>query len=115
MSDAGGSSDPKAASTLVVGLIGTILLLAVIVLAQVMFYNVQQMEDQAKLYAPKPKELLQVQAEQLAKISTYRYVNETDGIVAIPIDRAIEIVVAEMKSSPAPATITRAASESEAP
>ena len=109
------NGDPRAGSTLLVGLIGTILLLAVVVLAQVLFYNVQQMEDQTKLYAPRPQALLQAQAEQLAQINTYRYVNQKDGIVAIPIDRAIELYVAEMKSAGHSATMGRPTNGPKAP
>lgn len=82
-----------------------VLTLAVALLAQVLFYNAQRIEDQTKLYAGKPQELADLQAKQLAQINVYRYVDRQKDIVAIPIDRAIELYAAEMKSAPTSSTI----------
>lgn len=95
--------DPPAATTILVGIIGGILLLAVVLVAQVLFYNVQRSEDEVKLYAVRPQELADLQAKQLAEISSYRYVDRAQGVVAVPIDRAIELYVAEQKAPAAPA------------
>lgn len=103
------SGDPPASMTLVIGIIGGILLLALILLTQVLFYNIQRMEDAAKLYAGKPQELADLQSGQLAQINTYRYVDPQRGVVAIPIDRAIELYAREQTSAPAPATIPSSA------
>jgi hypothetical protein len=100
-----GSSDPPASMTVIVGIIGAILLLAVILVTQVLFFNVQRIEDENKLYAARPAELADLQARELAQINTYRYVDREKGVVAIPIDRAIELYADEMKSPPAPTTI----------
>ncbi len=97
--------DPKASSTVVVSIVGTILLLAIVVFAQVLFYSGQRFEDERKRYAPPPAELTQLQSEQLAQITTYRRPPTPDGPYAIPIDRAMELVVAELKSAPAPTII----------
>jgi hypothetical protein len=85
--------------TIVVGLIGAIGLLAVVVLAQVLFFNMQRIEDERKLYAPPPQALLDLQERQLAPISEYRYVDKGAGLVAIPIDRAIPLYVAREKTA----------------
>ncbi len=95
--------DPKSSTTLIAGLIGAIGLLVIVVAAQVLFYNVQRYEDERKLYGIKPRELADLQAAQLAQINGYRYVDRQKGIVAIPIDDAIRLYVAEMKTAP-PAT-----------
>lgn len=98
------ADDPQPRATVVVGIVGVILLLAIVLLTQVIFYNVQRIEDQAKLYqAPRPSAPLQ--AEQLAQISSYRWINEKEGVVAIPIDRAIELYVQRMKTGGAPPTM----------
>jgi hypothetical protein len=97
--------DPPAATTVVVGSVGIILALAVTLLAQVLFYNAQRIEEQTKLYAGKPQELADLQAKQLAQINVYRHVDRQQGIVAIPIDRAIELYAAEMKSAPTSSTM----------
>lgn len=101
----GTGGDPKSSTTLIVGLIGGIGLLVIIVAAQVLFYNIQRYEDERKLYAVKPRELADLQAAQLAEISSYRYVDRTKGVVAIPIDDAIRRYVAEVKTAPTPTTI----------
>jgi hypothetical protein len=97
--------DPPSSLTVVVFLVGAILFLALVLLAQVLFFHVQRSEEQTKVYASTPQELSDLQARQLALINTYRYVSEKDGVVAIPIDRAIERFVAEMKSAPASSTM----------
>jgi hypothetical protein len=89
--------DPQATGTVLVFIIGAILLLAVSVFGIVLFQNVQFYEDQRKLYAAKPQELAQLQAAQLAKINEYRYIDQDQGVVAIPIDEAIELYAAEMQ------------------
>lgn len=104
------SGDPKASTTIVIGVIGAILLLAIIVFTQVLFYNAQRYEDEQKIYASKPQELLKLQTEQLAEINRFRKLDEQKGVVAIPIDLAIECFVAEMKNPRPPATMNVPAS-----
>lgn len=101
--------DPKASTTVVVSIVGGILLLAIVVFAQVLFYSGQRFEDARKRYAPPPAELTQLQSEQLAQITTYRRPAAPDGPYAIPIDRAMELVVSELKSASPPTTIPQPA------
>lgn len=103
MSSTGG--DPKSSTTLIAGLLGAIGLLVIVVAAQVLFYNVQRQEDERKLYAVKLRELADLQAAQLAEINGYRYVDRSKGVVAIPIDDAIRLYVAEMKTAPTTTTM----------
>jgi hypothetical protein len=42
-----------------------------------------------------PEELAGARAEQLERLHTYRWVDEKAGTVAIPIERAMALVVAE--------------------
>lgn len=97
--------DPRSAMTIIVGLIGAIWILAVVLLAQVLFYNVQRVEDETKLYAARPRELADLQAQQLSRINETRWVDQAKGVVAIPIDQAIERYVTEMKSGGTATTI----------
>lgn len=106
--------DPRASLTLVAFLILAILVLAFVVLAQVMFYNMQSIEDQRKVASAKPQELADLQAAQLAQISSYRYINEKAGVVAIPIDRAMEHYAREMKNPWTPPKITAPESQASA-
>lgn len=99
-----GIGDPRASTTLLVGLIGTVLLLAVVLFAQVLFQNAQWLEDQRKIYEPPPRGLLDAQATQLAPISQYAGGPQA-GRVIIPVDRAIELWVDDRKSSSTMPTI----------
>jgi hypothetical protein len=94
----GAEGDPKSSLLIRVGIVGTILMLAAILLAQVLFYSAQRFEDERKLYAAKPQELAQLQAEQLTAIHTYRVLDAGSGIVAIPIDRAIELYARDRRN-----------------
>ena len=98
-------ADPSFSQTVVVFIIGVILFLVIVLAVQVLFYNVQFGEERSKVYAARPQELTELQARQLAQINTYRYVSEKDGLVAIPIDRAIELYVAGVKATPTPTTM----------
>jgi hypothetical protein len=97
--------DPPFSLTIVVFLIGSVVCLVILLFVQVLFFNVQRNEEQAKIYADKPRELAELQARQLGQISTYRYLDPKAGIVAIPIDRAIELYVAEVKAGVVPTTM----------
>ena len=79
----------------VVGLLGAILVFAIIVLLMVVFYRFEA-RQQAELYRQPPAEVSNLVAEQQAKLARYRWVNEEEKIVAIPISRAMDLVVAEL-------------------
>lgn len=92
--------DPNAHMVFTVGLIGAILMLALLIFGVVLFQNVQALETEEKVFAGRPVELTQQQTLQLAAISEYRYISEADGVVAIPIDRAIDLFVARVREDP---------------
>ena len=87
--------DPKSSSTLVVGGVGVILLAVVIILLQVLFYRTSEAERWRKVISQQPEELRRVQAEQLDQLNSYRWIDEQNGVVSIPIDRAMELVIQE--------------------
>lgn len=97
--------DPKTSSTIIVGIVGVILLLAIVLFAVVLFQSVQNIEDQEKIYATHSQALADAQFQQLARITESRWVDEPAGILAIPIEDAIPLYVAKMKSQPAPTTM----------
>ncbi len=95
--------DPRASTTLLVALIGAILLLALVLTAQVVFQNAVWMRANAD--APKSPQLAKSQSEQLAQVSQYRIIDPAKGTVAVPIDEAIRLVVSDLKTNTAPATM----------
>jgi hypothetical protein len=95
-------SDPKSTPTLLVGVVGMILLMVIVLLVEVLYYRTSQAEIERKVIAEQPLELRQVQAEQLEQIHSYRWISQADGVAAIPIDRAVDLVVEESQSGRKP-------------
>ena len=91
--------DPKSGITLIVGAVGVILLAVVIILLQVLFYRTAEAERWRKVVSQQPEELRRVQAEQLERINGYRWVDEQNGVDAIPVDRAMVLVIQEARKA----------------
>jgi hypothetical protein len=115
MSSMSAARDPKASTTLLAGLIGMILILAVGIFAVVMFLSVQGYEEQRKLYEPKYQALIDAQTAQRKQIDEYRIVDAEGGIVAIPIDVAIPRYVERLKSGTDATTIEQSGPTDTAP
>jgi FlaG/FlaF family flagellin (archaellin) len=87
--------DPNVPVSAVVGVIGAILLFVIIVALQALFYSMQEEELARKVYS-RPNETLQrLDAEQLEQLSSYGWISEPEGVVHIPIERAMELYVEE--------------------
>jgi hypothetical protein len=83
-------------------LVGMILLMVIVLLVEVLFHRTSEAEIQRKVISEQPLELRQVQAEQLEQLSGYRWVSEPEGVAAIPIDRAIDLVIEEAQTGRKP-------------
>jgi hypothetical protein len=92
--------DPNTPAVFTVAIVTAILMLAVVIFTVVLFQNAQAVEDEDKLVAAKPIELAEQRTLQLAQISQYRYISEREGVVGIPIDRAIELFVTRVQADP---------------
>jgi hypothetical protein len=101
MSDFGDDlNTPKIA---VVGFIGVIVVFAIIILMQVMFYWAQSQQHLVKDIDQPYLEVANLTADQQAKLAKYQWIDEKQKIVAIPIKRAMELVVDKLsKNSPLP-------------
>ncbi len=108
------TDDPHAPMTVVVSLVGVILMLAIVVFAVVLFQNVEYIELQRKVYAGKSAELSDLQSKQLAQINRRAYVDQEKTRIAIPIDEAIDLYVAQVKSGDAPTNIRSQAEDASA-
>lgn len=91
--------DVRAAPMVIVGIVGAILLFAVIVGLSALFLSVQQSEEEKKAQSQGPGELRRLRAEQIQSLSEYRWVDAENGIVAVPIDRAMDLVVREARQA----------------
>jgi hypothetical protein len=85
-----------------VGFISAILFFAIIVLLEVVFYWAEG-EQHAKDLNQPPQELATLVHNQQARLAEYRWVDQKKGVVAIPIDRAMELVVADLSAATKPA------------
>jgi len=79
----------------VIGFIGAILVVAIIMGLMVLYHYADRRETYAKDISQPPIELGNVTAEQQANLTRYRWVDQEKQIVAIPISRAMELVVQE--------------------
>jgi hypothetical protein len=86
-------TDTRAGSIVAVGLIGSILLVVVVVALEALFGHVAQAEAQRKVVEVQNEELRNDTAEQLQKLNGYRVVDPAQGVVSIPIERAMELTV----------------------
>jgi hypothetical protein len=94
--------EPNTSLTAVIGLVFAILLFVVVVLLQAFFYSSEQKENQRKVVAIAPQELSQVRAQQQEKLGAYKLLDPQKGVVAIPIDRAEELLLAADGKTPWP-------------
>jgi hypothetical protein len=91
MSDFGDDlNTPKIA---VVGFIGVIVVFALIILMQVMFYWAEARQHVVKDIDQPYMEYANLTADQQARLAKYQWMDEKQKIVAIPIKRSMELVV----------------------
>jgi hypothetical protein len=101
----GDTDDPSASMTIVVGVIGTILLLAVIVFAIVLFQVGARSEFERKVVQAAPREIAQIRSQQLSEVSQTKYVDQTQQHVQIPIEEALPLFAEIVKRQGVPSTI----------
>lgn len=92
-------ADPNGFWTAVVGGIGVVVTMAIIVALQALFNRVDADERQRKIYDAVSNELTRARAEQLEGMNTYGWVDKDAGVVAIPIDKAMELTVRDLQIS----------------
>lgn len=75
-------------------LVGAVLTFVLILGLEALYFSKERRELRIKAGGI-PAELVEVRREQEHKLEGYRWVNRENGIVAIPIERAMELVVKE--------------------
>ncbi len=95
--DMNGDGDPNANSTLFVGIVGFLVIVLPFIGLQAYFRTFAENENDPKIFSRPVTERETLAREQLERISGYRWVGEAGGVVAIPIDRAIEMVAGRIK------------------
>jgi hypothetical protein len=94
--------DTKVSSVFIAGLVGVLSVAALIVLLQVLYYQTLQREETAKVTNQHAEEAATVAAEEMARLKEYRWVDRQKGLAAIPIDRAMDLVVTELAAGKPP-------------
>jgi hypothetical protein len=89
-------NDVNTPAIVMVGLVSAILFFAAVVLLEVMFYQIAARQRFDKDISQPFAELTALVQRQQARLAEYRWVDEKKRIAAIPIDRAMELVVAEV-------------------
>jgi hypothetical protein len=87
--------DPNTSVTAVVGVVSAVLLFVLIVLLQAFFFAQEREETERKVVAVAPEALAQLRAQQQELLHSYRVIDEKRGVVAIPIEVAMALVVTE--------------------
>ncbi|HVP13340.1 MAG TPA: hypothetical protein VMV94_19355 [Phycisphaerae bacterium] len=87
------------------GLIGAVIVFFGIVALQAWYYHAEKEEMYRKVIAPAAEELAAVTAEQQGQLNSYRLIDSQKQIVAIPIDRAMAIVVQDLAAGKTPLPI----------
>jgi sensor histidine kinase regulating citrate/malate metabolism len=78
-----------------IGILFVVLTFVLILLVQGWFYKAQTDEHRRKVIEPRAEELASTVAEQQQLLHSYGVVDTEKGTVAIPIERAMELVVRE--------------------
>ena len=78
-----------------IGVLFFVLVVVLILLVQAWFFQAQTAEYVRKIIEPRAEELASATAEQQESLHSYRVVDPEAGTVAIPIERAMELVVRE--------------------
>ena len=87
--------DPDALTTATVGVVGTILVIAAVVFVQGLYESANRSEFQRKIVNEAPAELRDLRAGQLKRLHATAWVDKRNGFVAIPIEKAMELMVAD--------------------
>ena len=82
------------------GSVSSVLVLVMVIGVQAWFYSEQQRELEDKRAGHFDRSLMQLRTEQDERLHTYRWIDESQQIAAIPIDRAMALTV-ERRRRPA--------------
>ncbi len=87
------TGDIRPATLAVVGVVGALVTAVIIVGLQVWYLGMVELELRERDLARPPQEIIDLTAEQQAHLSEYRWVDEEERIVRLPIERAMALVV----------------------
>lgn len=89
-----------------VGIVGAILFVVLVLGLQVWFFDIQEIETYKKDISQAPEEITALISRQQDELREYRWVDKKNKIVGIPIERAMDLVVADLAAGRPPLRIT---------
>ena len=99
---AAASDDVRTSSIAIAGLIGSLLVVVTILFLQVLYYDYDNREELEKDIDAPAVQLSNLVASQREKLDTYAWIDPQKKIAAIPIQRAMQRVVAELSTPAGP-------------
>jgi hypothetical protein len=90
------TDDPSASPTAYVILVFVAVFVIVLIALQAYFGRALNRELEVKVLEREPQALDELRAEQAGQIHGYRWVDREAGVVAIPIERAMDITAREL-------------------
>ena len=78
------------------GLLAVLGLVAFVLLLQVFYYHVEARVEQSNVIDQPPVELLNLETRQQGRLASYAWDDAKRKFVAIPIDRAMDMVLADL-------------------
>jgi hypothetical protein len=83
----------------IVGFLGALVTFIVIVAMQVLYFNVANRQDERKIINVATTESDSLVLEQEAKLTRYGWINREKKQAAVPIERAMDLVVRELSAA----------------
>jgi hypothetical protein len=108
--DAVEAEDDKPQNAVIIGfIVATCLLLAVlVVVVREIFVTVFDGEINSKVLSVQSSDLRSLRAAEQQRLTHYQWVNQKDGVLRIPVDRAVELTLAAYRNPPPAPTPTDA-------
>jgi hypothetical protein len=94
--------DANSPFIITVGAVGGFLVIVIVIGLQAWFMSEEQAELDHKYAGVVNQELQDVRQQQRTNLTTYRWIDRNKGIAAIPIDRAMKLLVEQKELKPAP-------------
>lgn len=79
----------------VIGIIGFLLLFAIII--GIVYLPKRPGPADAEIVADRKAKLAEVEAQQQELISSYAWVDQTEGVIRIPVEQSMKLVVTELQ------------------
>lgn len=93
-----GGGDPGVFMIIVVGIVASVVIIAMIICLRAMYEQTQQAEEGRKAADMMPPEIAAEISKQQEQANAYSWIDPKAGVVAIPVERAMELALAELNA-----------------